>query len=107
LIIDQFYWPLVFKKILAKIIKNKLKKFIELDYLIPKSQYEFRKEKSCEDCIGLVNLKIYRTFMSGKFIALFLDIKTVYDNVNPFILFDAINSLRIPLWDIRYSLEIY
>jgi len=34
--------------------------------------------------------------MSDKFITLFLDIKSAYDN-NPPILFDVINSLRIPV----------
>jgi len=49
-------------------IKNRLEKFIKLEYLIPESQY------GCEDCVALVNLEIYRAFMSGEFVgALFMD----------------------------------
>jgi len=62
-------------------IKNRLERFIELDFFIPESQYEFRRDKFCENCIALVNLKIYRIFMSDEFVgAFFLDIRAAYDN---------------------------
>jgi len=53
---------------LELIIKNRLERFIKLEYLIPESQYGFRRNKSCENCIALGNLEIYRIFMSGEFV---------------------------------------
>jgi len=50
-------------KVLEKIIKKRLERFLELEYLIPVTQYGFRKEKSCEDYIALFNLKIYKAFV--------------------------------------------
>jgi len=79
-------------------VKVRLEKFIELDLLLTGIQHGFRRNKSCEDCITLINSEIYRGFLYGSLVgSLFLNIKTISDNVNPFILFNIINSLKIPL----------
>jgi len=84
-------------KILERLVKRRLERYVELDYLIPNSQFGFRKGKSCDDCISLINLEIHKSFMAGeKLGAIFLDIKAAYDNVIPSIMFDIINSLKIP-----------
>ncbi|XP_077276971.1 uncharacterized protein LOC143905419 [Temnothorax americanus] len=84
-------------KIFEKMIKGRFEKFIELEMLLPNCQYGFRRGKSCDDCLALINLEVYKAFaqrsMTG---ALFLDIKGAYDNVNPCTLFSLINKLRIP-----------
>ncbi|XP_071581060.1 uncharacterized protein [Temnothorax nylanderi] len=75
-------------KIFEKLIKGRFEKYIELEMLLPNCQFGFRRGKSCDDCLALINLVIYKAFaqrnMTG---ALFLDIKAAYDNVNPCILF--------------------
>jgi len=51
-----------------------------------------------ENRIALLLLEIYKGFINRKPIGvLFLDIKGVYDNVNPSILIDIINDMRIPV----------
>jgi len=84
-------------KLFEKLIKSRLERFIELDLLLPVSQYGFRKGKSCGDYVVLLLLEIYRGFITHNPVgALFLDIKGAYDNVISCILFDTINNLKIP-----------
>jgi len=84
-------------KILERLVKKRLERFIELDYLVPDSQFGFRKDRLCDDCLSLINLEIHKSFFAGeKLGALFLDIKAAYDNVIPSVLFDIINNLKIP-----------
>jgi len=69
-------------KVLERIMKRRLERFCELDYLFPESQFGFRKGRSCEDCLSLLNLEIHKSFFcKGNLGALFLDIKAAYDNV--------------------------
>jgi len=85
-------------KLLEKLIKIRLDRFVELDLLLPSSQFGFRKGKSCDDCLSILMLEIYRGFTNHEPVgALFLDIKGAYDNVNPGILFDSINAMKIPV----------
>ncbi|XP_071575663.1 uncharacterized protein [Temnothorax nylanderi] len=85
-------------KVLERLVKRRLEKFLELDYVFPNCQFGFQRGKSCEDCLALINVEIYKSFalrqMTG---AIFLDIKGAYDNVNPQILFKMINELKIPV----------
>jgi len=85
-------------KLLEKLIKARLDRFVELDLLLPSSQFGFRKGRSCDDCLSILMLKVHKGFMNRDpgVGALFLDIKKTYDNVKPGILFDTINSMRIP-----------
>jgi len=70
----------------------------KLDLLLPGSQYGFRKGRSCNDCIALLLLEIYKGFLNRNPVGvLFLDIKGAYDNVIPNILVDIINDMRIPM----------
>jgi len=85
-------------KVLERIVKRRLERFFELDYQIPNSQYGFRKGRSCEDCLSLINLEIYKSFLSRERLgALFLDIRAAYDNVIPSILLETIDNLKIPI----------
>jgi len=47
-------------------MKRRLERYIELDCLIPESQYGFRKSKSCEECVAILNLEIYNSFIRGE-----------------------------------------
>jgi len=72
---------------------------VELDLLLSCLQYGFRKGRSCDDCIALLLLKIYKGFITHNHPmgVLFLDIKRAYDNVNPNILFDIVNTMKISI----------
>jgi len=71
-------------KLFKKLIKSRLERFIELDMLLPGTQYGFRKGRSCDDCIALLLLEIHKEFINHNPVrVLFLDIKGTYDNVNP------------------------
>jgi len=85
-------------KLLEKLIKVKLDRFVELDLLPPSFQFGFRKGRSCDDCFSILMLEVHKGFINRDPVdALFLDIKGAYDNVKPGILFDMINSIRIPV----------
>lgn len=63
-------------KLLEKLVKSKLEKYIELDYILPNSQFGFRRGRSCEHCLSLLNLEIYKSYMLGMSTgAIFLDIE--------------------------------
>jgi len=94
-------------KVLERLVKRRLERFIELDYLIPDSQWGFRKGRSCEKCLAILNLDIYNSSIKGELLgAIFLDIKSAYDNVSPTILFKMINSLKIPWGYKRFLREL-
>jgi len=83
---------------LEKRIKRRLERYNELEYLLPDIQYGFRRGKSYDDCLALTNLEIYKAFIMDDWLGtLFLDLKAAYDNVDPSILFNIINNLRIPI----------
>lgn len=78
-------------------IARRFTRFCELEILIPLSQFGFRRGRSCEDCLSVLNLNIYKAFLKNKCLgALFLDIQGAYDNVLPQILFNKLNNFRIP-----------
>jgi len=97
-------------KLFEKLVKSRLDRFVELDLLLPGSQYGFRKGRSCEDSIALLLLEIYKDFLNRNPVGvLFLDIKDAYDNVIPSILVDIINDMRIPFQykkNVRQSINV-
>jgi len=66
---------------------------MEMDCVIPNSQFGFRKGKLCEDCLAILNVfEIYNSFFKGEYVrAIFLDIKSAYDNVCLSILFNMLS----------------
>jgi len=66
---------------LEKFIKSRFERFVGLDMLLPGSQYGFWKGRSCDDCITLLLMEIYKGYISHNPVrAFFLDIKGAYDN---------------------------
>jgi len=55
-------------KALKRLVKRRLKKFMEMDYVIPDSQFGFRKGRSYEDCLAILNLEIYNSFMKEEYV---------------------------------------
>lgn len=92
-------------KLLEKLIKPRLERYVEMDYLLRNSQYGFRKERSCNDCLAVINLNVYKAFSGRSYVGgLFVDIKSAYDNVDPKRLFDLIDTFKIPIgykWFVR------
>jgi hypothetical protein len=63
-------------KLMEKLVKTRLEKFVELDCVLPKCQYGFRRGRSCDSCLALLNMEIYRSFSEGKISGgLFLDVR--------------------------------
>lgn len=84
-------------KIFEKSVKKRLDRFIELDCILPNSQFGFRRGRSCDHCIIILNTDIYKSFIKGQVLgAVFLDIEGAYDNVDLYKLFQIINQFKIP-----------
>jgi len=77
---DLLRYLIVFLSYLRNLLKTKLERFVELDFLLPGHQYGFRKGRSCDDCITLLLLEIYKGFINHDLVGvLLLDIKGAYD----------------------------
>jgi len=82
-------------KLLEKLIKARLERFVELDLLFLSDQCGFRKGRSCDDCISLLLLEIHRSFLNHDPVGVLLDIKDAHDNVRHNILFNIVSSMKI------------
>lgn len=83
-------------KLLERIIKNRLEWFVEKSYIIPQSQYGFRKQKSTQDSTTLLATRAYLSLSKKQvFAALMLDIEGAFDNVVPDILINDLIDLNI------------
>lgn len=84
-------------KLFERLIKLRLERHLELELILPNSQHGFRSGRSCDHCLALLNLEIYRAFSRKQVTrAIFLDIASAYDKVDLFLLFQSLNSLHIP-----------
>jgi len=82
---------------LERLVKRRLKRYTELDCLIPDSQFDFRKGRSCDDCVSILNLDIYNSFIKGEYVeAILLNIKSAYDKFVNFVY--ILNEIKNPLW---------
>ena len=72
-----------FAKLLEKIIKNRLMKYLESNNLLSKNQFGFRPGLSTEDALYSVTKFISNSLDNGeKTLAIFLDLKKAFDTVN-------------------------
>lgn len=84
-------------KVVERMILHRLNHWLEHQNLLPNSQYGFRKNKSCLDCISLISTDIHNAIAEkGQAACLFLDIESAFDNVIPTILDKILIELRIP-----------
>ncbi|XP_018305536.1 uncharacterized protein [Mycetomoellerius zeteki] len=80
-------------------ILNRLYWLIEspLSDLLPNNQFGFRKFRSCQDNLTVLVASIHSGFISKQdTVALFIDIKSAFDNVLPHILIQDLQKLEFP-----------
>ena len=84
-------------KVMEKLIKERLLWWLEHNDMLAKTQFGFRRGKSCVDNLSILTSEIQKGFFKKRPLsALFLDIKGAYDNVIPEILIDDLIELGLP-----------
>lgn len=84
-------------KLMATIVNNRLKEYVEQHNILPDTQNGFRSGRSTIDNISILNHCIEKSFGSGKKLyAMFIDFKTAFDNVVRPLLFETLAKLNIP-----------
>ena len=85
-------------KTLEIMIKNRLDWFLEHHHAFGKEQLGFRKGKGIYDNVAYLSTFVFNAFiLSESVLAVFLDIKSAYDNVNIYKLYNKMNKLNIPV----------
>ena len=83
-------------KIMERMVVKRVTWWVENKNYLPKSQYGFRKGKSCLDNLTILTSSIYKALDRKDFlIAIFLDIKGAFNNVNPNILINCLKDLDL------------
>jgi len=83
-------------KIMERLIANRLNWFVEYKEIFPRSQFGFRRNKSCIDNLAILQSEILIAFKKDRALpAAFLDIKSAYDNVLPNILISKLIDLGV------------
>ena len=71
-------------KLTEKLIQIRLTHYLESNHILPVSQSGFRKFKSCSTSIAYLISQIHKAFLEGSHLfELLIDIKAVFDMVNP------------------------
>lgn len=84
-------------KTFETMIKNKIEWIIEHNNKLPHFQTGFRKGKGTNDNIALLTTFTQLAFSKNQsVIGIFLDIKSAYDHVNLYKLYDKLKNLQIP-----------
>ncbi|XP_023247171.1 uncharacterized protein LOC111643480 [Copidosoma floridanum] len=84
-------------KLLERLIHNRLSWWIEHHHLLPSHQFGFRKGKSCLDNLSILTSSIYSSFaQKGYTAALFLDVKSAFDCIDPISLIQNLKNLGLP-----------
>ena len=84
-------------KTLEKMIYFRLNFFIENNNILSPSQFGFRRNQSCLDCLSILISDYYISLAENKFMVIVpLDLKGAFDCVNPNILLNGLLDLNIP-----------
>ena len=87
-------------KILERMIRRRLDWWLERYSYLPRFQFGFRKRKSCSDNLSIFTCSIYSGFIFNAYtLALLLDVKGVFDGVDPGTLVHILRDLGLP-WQI-------
>ena len=85
------------RKIMEKIILNRMEWWIERRSALDPFQFGFRKRRGTAQCLFALVGEIQESFLSGNVaVAVFADIKGAYDNVDIPILLDLVRAKEIP-----------
>ena len=85
-------------KTLEIMIKNCLDFLLEKNSFFGRLQSGFRKGMSIHNNIAFLTTQVQLAFKQGETIlAIFLDIKSAYDNVNIYKLFNKLNQINVPM----------
>lgn len=100
LILDSFR-PIILSSVALKtleiIIKNRIEWYLENKHHFSWSQTGFRKEQGTQNAQAMLTSEINLAFGENQGImAIFLDIKSAYDNVNIYILYNKLIDIGIP-----------
>lgn len=86
-----------FAKCFETMLKNRLEWFVERNLLIPEFQFGFRKGKSTMFNLACLIGDIKNNFLSSKgTLAVFLDVKGAFDNIDHEYLFKSLSNLGFP-----------
>lgn len=93
-------------KLIASIVNERLKCYVETNQLLPDTQNGFREDRSVVDNIYIINQCIQKSISrpDGKLYMLFVDYKAAFDFVDRGILFEVLKQLKIPAY-IRRTIE--
>lgn len=84
-------------KILESLVRNRLEWYIESYLSLPELQSAFRKGRSVVDNVTYLSSFVQLSFSKGQFaLAVFLDIKSAFDNVDLYCLYRSLVALNIP-----------
>lgn len=84
-------------KVMERMINLRISWWLEHHGKLPKSQFGFRRAKSCIDNLAILTSEIQLAFGENKnLVALFIDIKGAYDNVLAEVLIDRLKRLGFP-----------
>lgn len=84
-------------KLLERLILSRLDWWVEKNHFLPPYQSSFRKNRSCQDNLGILFSEIYKGFAKGYVtICVFLDIAGAFDNVIPNLLIKDLIEMGIP-----------
>lgn len=87
-----------FAKVLEKMIKNRLIKFLEENKLLSKSQFIFRQGLSSKDSLYSATKFISNSLGNGeKTLTIFLDLAKAFDTVNHFKLLKILLSFGVKI----------
>jgi retron-type reverse transcriptase len=80
-------------KVLERIINMRISWWLEKNQKFSVTQYEFRRNKGCRDNLATLRSEIKASEERNTISALFLDIKSVYDNVHCGTLMDRLKAV--------------
>jgi len=84
-------------KLFERMILKRLEWFLESNQKFLTNQFGFRKNTGSQDAIATITLNIHNNLSQGKKVhAVFLDLTTAFDSINPNILLDIMIQNKIP-----------
>ena len=96
-------------KLLANIVQERLRKFLEDNNLLPDTQSGFREGRSTIDSLYILNSIINKTLerKGGRLFAFFVDFKTAFDTVNRGSLWKIMDGLGVPSYLLHTIMNMY